>query len=405
MLRDKVNKAQARLKELGLDGWLLYDFRGSNDLAWEFLGFDKETVALSRRFVYWIPQKGEPIKLISQVETQPFAELPGKTLTYARWEEYVQGLKQLLKGTKKIAVEYSPMGALPTLSKVDGGTIELLKSLGVDLVSSYPLLQMGQGWDEEKLALHREAAKVAQESLKAAWRHVEEELSAGRELSEYELQHFIMQKFEAAGCISEKGAAICAVNAHSADPHYRASRATSVPIRKGDWLLIDLWCKKNAPRATYADICAVAVVGRKPTPREAELFHVALQAQQAAIDFLKTKPDQDGLVTFKKNIEGWEVDQAARAVIDAAGYGPYFLHRLGHNIDEHVHGNGTNLDNYETHDTRTLEGGCCFSVEPGLYFTGEIGVRLETDVYLHADGTVEVTSPLQTEITILDLSC
>jgi Xaa-Pro dipeptidase len=401
IMLEKIGKVQARLKELEVDGWLLYDFRGSNDLAWEFLGFNKETVALSRRFAYWIPQKGEPIKLISQVETQPFAELPGKTLAYARWEEYVQGLKQLLKGSKKITIEYSPMGALPTLSKVDGGTIELLKSFGVELVSSYPLLQTGQGWDKEKLMLHREAANVAQETLKAAWRHVEEELSSGRELSEYELQHFIMRKFEEAGCISEKGAAICAVNAHSADPHYRASRATSVPIRNGDWLLIDLWCKKNAPRAPYADICAVAVVGRNPTPREEELFRVALEAQQAAIDFLKTRQDQDGLVTS----EGWEVDQAARAVIEAAGYGPYFLHRLGHNIDEHVHGSGTNLDNYETHDTRTLEGGCCFSIEPGLYFTGEIGVRLETDVYLHTDGTVEVTSPLQTTIKILNTSC
>lgn len=395
MITEKISKAQARLKELKLDGWLLYDFRGSNDLAWEFLGFDKETVSLTRRFAYWIPQKGEPIKLISHVEKQPFEGLPGKTLAYARWEEYVKGLQLLLKGAKKIALEYSPMGALPTLSKVDGGTIELLKSFGVELVSSYPLLQMGQGWDKEELSLHREAAKVLQESLKAAWKHVEEELSAGRELSEYELQHFIMRKFEEAGCVSEKGAAICAVNAHAADPHYRASRATSVPIRKGDWLLIDLWCKKNAPKAPYADICAVAVVGRQPIPREKELFQVALQAQQAAIAFLKAK----------KHPEGWEVDQAARTVIEAAGYGPYFLHRLGHNIDEHVHGSGTNLDNYETHDTRTLEGGCCFSVEPGLYIPGEIGVRLETDVYLHADGTVEVTSPLQTQIAILDVSC
>ncbi len=385
---------QQTLEDLDLDGWLLYDFRRSNDLACRMLGIAPTTL-LTRRWAYWIPRKGEPVKLVHRIEKEPLASLPGEERDYASWQEWQQGLAQLVKGQRRIAMEYSPNGALPVVSKVDAGTLELVREQGVEVISSADLIQqLTPALSPEQVQSHLFAARFLQEIVEETWAWISEHIRENRELTEYQVQQYIMNAIEQAGLMTD-GPAICAVNANSADPHYVPSRTHSSPIRKGDWLLIDLCAKQDWPEAIYADITRVAVLADQPTAKQQKIFDIVKNSRDAGIALVRER------FSKQARIEGWEVDACCRKVINQAGYRDYFIHRTGHSIDTHDHGSGANLDHFETHDTRRLLPGSCFSIEPGIYLPGEFGVRLEEDLYVDEKGWIAVTPGMQEQIQLL----
>ncbi len=391
-----IASIQHALLQANVDGWLLYDFRRSNDIACRFLGISSDTL-LTRRLLYWIPQTGEPRKIVHAIEPHHLDHLPGEILLYRSWQQLEARVATALKGSATVAMEYSPRNALPYVSKVDAGTVDFVRDQGVEVVSSADLLQRFMGiWDKEKVRLHKEAAYVVDAAVEKAWLWIELELQSGRAPTDYGVQQFIMQIFAQENCVTN-APPICAINADSADPHYSAIQAHQKPIKAGDFLLIDLWCKRNLPKATYADICRVGVIAPEPTPKQREIFSIVKAAQEAATHLVRDR------MAKGDELMGWEVDQAARDVITQAGYGQCFIHRTGHNIDENDHGDGTHMDNFETHDTRHVRSGTCFSIEPGIYLPGEFGVRLEYDVLVHYNGEVEVTGGSQSHIRCISL--
>ncbi len=384
----QIESLQKSLQSSRLDGWLFYDFQGNNPLSRHLLGIglDKH---LTRRFFYWVPANGTPVKLVHAIELQVLDSLPGEKRSYLKWEELHAQLRQILKGNPVIAMEYST--SLPSISKVDAGTVELIRSFGAKVVSSASLLQpFTATWNAHKWQTHLAAAECVEKTLEEVWQQLRE----GKQLTEYSLQQLILQRFDEAGfCTNWEP--ICAVGPHSADPHFSPSKERSVPIRPGDFLLIDLGCKKKAEGAVYADFTRVACLAKKPLPRQAEIFAIVRRAQEAAIACV--------CEAFAKGqeVRGCDADRACRSVIEQAGYGAFFLHRTGHNIDEEVHGPGANLDSLETLDERPLLASTCFSVEPGIYLSGEFGVRLECDLYITPEGEVVVSGKLQDEILCL----
>lgn len=391
----KIGDVQHALKQYGWSGWLLYDFRHSNDLACRFLEIP-ESALLTRRFFYWIPQANEPVKIVHCIESHVLDHLPGKIQTYSSHEELKKRLEETLKGHTSAAMEFSSLNTIPTISKVDGGTIDLIRSFGITIESSANLLQHSMSvWAPKQFDLHLQAAEVLQETVEKAWKHIEEAIKKEKEIDELDVQRFLIKEFEEHGCISE-GSPICAVNDNAANPHYCPSGRVSRPLNRGDFLLIDVWCKKDLPHAVYADITRVAVIADSPTKKQQEIFTIVKAGRDAAIVLIKQRLEQ------KKPIMGWEVDQVCRKVINEAGFGRYFTHRTGHNIGEKDHGDGANIDNFETKDFRVLLPGTCFSIEPGIYLPGEFGVRLEDNVYLDLDGkTLHVTKGQQEEIFCL----
>lgn len=383
----QFHNVQALLENDKLDGWLLWDFRRQNTLAAAFLGLGKDKL-LSRRFFYWIPVQGEPIKIVHAIEQDVLASLPGEVRTYRTWQEYEEALEKLLQGKKRIAMEYSPKNRNPYVSKVDGGTLELVQSFGVKVESSANLLQQKTSvLDEEQMKSHRFAAKVLDETCDLAFREIANNLG---NITEWQVQQFILQEFAKRGC-ETSDPPICAVNQNSANPHFSPDPQCKRAIQKGDFILIDLWCKQTI----YADICKVGVADSSPTARQQEIFDIVKEAQDEALSLVQER--------FSKNepVMGWEVDQKARDIIRRYGYGEYFIHRLGHNIGENDHGDGAHLDNFETKDGRQLLPGTCFSIEPGIYLPNDFGIRLEIDVLVEPDGKIVVTGGKQDKITCL----
>lgn len=379
-----IEAVQRDLLQLGLDGWLIFDFRRSNDLGCQLLQIPEQAM-LTRRFFYWIPVKGEPVKVAHAIENHVLDHLPGQRVEYRTFDELEQALKGVLAGSKRVAMEYSPMGCLPYLSKVDGGTLDLVRGQGVEVVSSAELIQ--ETLSAGQIGSHLFAASVVDEVVELAWQKIAQNLGA---ITDYEVQQFILAEFQKRGCAADD-APICAVNRSSANPHFSPSLERAEKIAAGDFILIDLSCKKREEGAIYADITRVGVAG-EATPKQKRVFEVVKEAQAMGLKLVQGR--------FAKNepLMGWEVDQAVRRVIESAGYGRYFTHRTGHNLGQHIHGNGTHMDNFETKDTRKILKGTCFTIEPGIYLPGEFGVRLEYDVLIHPDGRVEVTGGQQNEI-------
>lgn len=387
----ELEKIQRELCKQKIDGWLLYDFQRNNELACAFLEIPKEFI-LSRRFFYWIPSKGEPIKVLHAIEKHNLDHLPGCLIVYQTWGDLENTLGSFLSHPRSVAMEYSPRNIIPAVSKVDAGTIDLVRDFGVQVVSSADLLQKFTGvWGELKWKSHLYAAQVLENSVERAWQSIAEALKKNQIITEFDIQQNILNQF-AKNCCVASDAPICAVNAHSADPHFTPSSSNSTAIKKGDFILIDLWCKRNIPHGVYADITRVGVAASEPTTKQRKIFEIVKSAQVAATDLVRKR--------FAENmpLKGCEVDQCCRKVIEEAGYGSFFVHRTGHNIDEQDHGNGTHMDSYETYDTRQIIPGTCFSIEPGIYLPGEFGVRLEYDVFVHHDGRVQVTGGEQKEI-------
>lgn len=391
-----VTAVQQALAQFGIDGWLMYDFRGSNLLGRRVLGLPDHLVG-SRRWFYFVPAQGAPRKLVHRIEPAALNHLPGDKHIYLRWQELEAGVAALVAGSRRVAMEYSPRNANPYLSRVDAGTVELVRSCGVQVVSSGDLIQEFEAtWDDEQIALHLEAARHTDAAFERVWKFVAERVRQQGGVAASAVQAEILQHF-AQHDLTTCHPPIVAVNEHSSDPHFENSPASDRTIREGDWLLVDLWAKCNRPRAVYSDLTRVGYVGTHVPDDYARVFAIVAQARDAAIACVQQA------FAAGRPLAGWEVDRAARQVIERAGYADRFLHRTGHSIGQEVHGNGANIDSLETQEERRLLPRTCFSIEPGIYLD-TFGVRNEVNVLIDTAGQVRVTGgPVQQEVvTIFD---
>jgi Xaa-Pro dipeptidase len=386
-----VSAIQSALRDFGIDGWLLYDFRGSNVLAQRVLGLAPSEVG-TRRYAYCIPAQGEPRKLVHRIEPGALSELPGSKTVYLRWQEFEQGLAGLVSGLKRVAMEYSPQNAIPYISRVDAGTVELLKKAGVEVVASGDLIQVFEAaWDEEQERSHFDATVHTVAAYDRAWRFIGESVRRGTAIDELRVQAEILKHFDEHN-LETYSPPIVAVGPHSGDPHHETASGPGSEIREGDFVLIDLWAKLKRPRAVYSDLTRVGFVGQTVPPRYTEIFQIVARARDTAIETVRSA------FAAGRPIAGCEIDRACRQVIEAAGYGDQFVHRTGHSIGQETHANGANIDDLETHDTRRILPRTCFSIEPGIYLP-EFGVRSEVNVYVDKAGKVHVTGgPVQTAV-------
>lgn len=389
-----LNAIQSAIRGQQLDGWLLYDFRGLNVLARRVLGI-AEDVMLSRRWFYYIPAQGQPRKLVHRIEPGSLNAFPGDATVYLRWQELEAGVKSLVQGGKRVAMEYVPNNANPYVSRVDAGTVELVRSFGVDVVPSGDLVQLFEAcWDDEQWALHLEAAKHTATAYDVAFDIIRQKTRNGGIVHEMEVQQAILDHFKKHKLFTDHPP-IVGVGPHSGDPHFAPGPGPAGNIKEGDFVLIDLWAKCEKPRAVYSDLTWTCFVGRDVPEKYTKIFRIVAAARDAGIERVKSA------FAKKEPLQGWQVDQATRDVIDKAGFGQYFCHRTGHSIGQETHGNGANMDNLETHDTRRVLPRTCFSIEPGIYLP-EFGIRSEVNVFVDKDENVHVTGPTpQTEIVAL----
>ncbi|QDV38732.1 M24 family metallopeptidase [Tautonia plasticadhaerens] len=385
-----LTAVQEALGQFGFDGWLLYDFRGSNPLARRVLGLP-EKAKTTRRFLYFIPRQGEPRKLVHRIEPGALDHLPGEATAYLRWQELEEGVRSLVGGSKAVAMEYAPRLSNPYIARVDAGVVELVRSFGVEVRPSGDLIQRFEAsWSDEQWAMHREATGHTTEAFNVAFGLIAGRCSGGGSIREAEVQAVIMDHFHRNG-MTTYSPPIVGVGPHSGDPHYEPKAGQDAEIREGDFVLIDLWAKMDRPGGVYSDLTRVGFVGTEVPEQYEAVFRVVARARDAAIARV-----EDASRTGTP-LRGFEVDDAARQVIEAAGYGDAFIHRTGHSIGEETHGNGANMDNLETHETRLVLPRTCFSIEPGIYLP-EFGIRSEVDVFVDASGEVHVTGGLQTRV-------
>lgn len=384
MKKFNVKKVQEILTKMNIDAWLLYDFRFSNELALNMLGITRKA-HLTRRFYYLIPKKGTPTKIANAIETFHFDNLPGKLLPYASYESLLKKIKESLRDIKKVAMEYSPLNAIPYVSRVDAGTIEQIKSLGVEIVSSADLISMYNAlWTKEQFNENKPVANALNEIVYMSFDFIKKKIIASKSTTEYDVQQFIMNEFKKRKLFTDDPP-IVGVNENSANPHYTPSVKVNKKIKKNDFVLIDLWAKQNKEDAVWADITWVGFVGTSVPAKYTKIFHIVADARDTAFELVYSRIRQ------QKEVRGYEVDAACRKVIDDAGYGKYFIHRTGHSITTDLHGSGAHIDNFETKDERLLLPSTSFSIEPGIYLPGEFGVRSEIDVFISKDGKVMFT--------------
>ena len=385
-----ISRAQSYMQANAIDGWLLYDFRGSNPVFWRMLQIQHPT---SRRNYVWIPAKGDAFVFAHTVDKLEFSDADLPLKTYTSWQEMGVRLREIMEGCSRVAMEYSPGGAIPMHSFVDAGTVEMVRALGFDVVSSAALFQYAAtSWSNESVKLHDKACIEVNNTKDLAFARIEELIRAGERVTEYDIQQFIRTQFDQRGLVTDHGP-IVAVNAHSGDCHFEPSAENHSVINKGDWVLIDLWAKYPDEAAVYCDITWTGFVGTDVPAKHQEVFDIVTGARDKVIEKL-----QKGWAN-KESLQGWQLDRAARDFIDAAGYGDYFIHRTGHSmgISPSAHALGMNLDDLETHDTRAVLPGIGFSVEPGIYLP-EFGVRSEIDMRIDpTDGPV-VTTSIQREV-------
>jgi Xaa-Pro aminopeptidase len=385
---------QAALREQGLDGWLLYDFRGLNVLARRVLQLPTDG-HLTRRWFYFVPAQGEPSKLVHRIESAALDAYPGSKTIYLRWQELEAGVAKLVKGSKRVAMEYVPRNANPYVSRVDAGTVELVRSAGLEVAPSGDLVQLFEAcWDDQQWAMHQEAARHTRSAYDVAFQFIADRARGGKPAKETEVQRCIMDHFAKNNLITDHPP-IVGVGPHSGDPHFAPSAATDVEVKTGEFVLIDLWAKLDKPQSVYSDLTRVGFVGETVPEKYEAIFRIVARARDAAISRVRD--------AFAKNqtLQGWQVDRAARDVIDQAGHGSAFCHRTGHSIGQETHGNGANMDDLETHEERRVLPRTCFSVEPGIYLP-EFGVRSEVNVYVDKDRKVHVTGgEPQTAVTAI----
>ncbi len=392
-----IARIQQTLRATGADGWLLCDFHNRDKIGYQVLGLDFAKFT-SRRWFYWIPARGEPVRLCSKVEPNRLAGLPGPQTYYLSWRDLHAALKETLGAARRVAMQWSPDCNIPYVSIADGGTVDLVRRLGYEVVSSAMLVQTFQAvLDDAAYRSHLEAGARVQRIKDEAFAIIGTELRAGRAITQYDVQQFILRRFGEEGltCLGENP--MVGTNEHPADPHFEPTPENARPIRKGDTLLIDLWAKLDRPGAIFYDITWCGFVGRNPPAKYVELFNTVRDAREAAVRFVRER------FAAGQKVCGWEVDDVCRGVVEKAGYGEFFIHRTGHSIGEQVHGNGVNIDNLETRDEREIVPGICFSIEPGIYLKGEMAVRSEIDVFVTPDGKVDVAGDQQRDLILIDV--
>ena len=384
---------QAAIREFGMDGWLLYDFRGINILASRVCQIPSDELG-SRRWFYFVPATGSPTRIVHRIEQSQLAHLPGNQVVYLSWQELRQHLQEAIGSAGKVAMEYSPMAGNPYVSRVDGGTVELIRSFGPEVVSSGNLIQYFEArWTDDQWQSHLQADRLNQDAFEMAWKMIVDAVTAGRSLRETEVQSAVMDYY-ADHKMTTYHPPIVAVGPHAGDPHYAPQVGQDSEIREGDLVLLDMWAKLDQPGAVYSDLTKMGFVGSSVPEKFAAVFEIVAGARDAGIELVKQRFAEG------KELFGWEVDQANRDVIQNAGYGDYFIHRTGHNIGQETHGNGAHMDNLETQEDRLVMKQTCFSIEPGIYLD-EFGIRSEINVFIDANANVHVTGGLQHEIRTL----
>ncbi|MBI2681913.1 MAG: M24 family metallopeptidase [Acidobacteriales bacterium] len=383
---------QAVLLERKIDAWLFYDHHHRDPIAYRILGLP-ESLHVTRRWYCLVPAKGEPKKLVHRIESHHLDSLPGSSDAYSTWQEQQEKVKNLVSGFKNVAMQYSPMNGIPYIGLVDAGTVELVRSAGVNVVSSGDLVATFEAvLTEEQIRTHFEARDAIDPVMQAAFKEIGRLCSGHGTTHEWEIAKFIMNAFEKANLTSDS-TPIVAVNAHASDPHYAPSAEVHSPIKKGDFVLLDMWGKKIKPGAVFYDITWTGVVGRAPSDREIDVFSLVRKARDTGVTHINQALSTRGKMC------GWEVDQAVRDVINDAGYGKYFIHRTGHSIGVDIHSNGANMDNFETKDEREILNNTLFSIEPGVYLP-EFGVRSEYDVLVR-NGAAEATGRIQEQLLVI----
>ena len=383
-----VQRAQEYMESRDIEGWLLYDYRGVNPIFWETVG---RVPNVTRPCWLWIPSRGEPRLLVSYVDLGRFAHLGVATTLFVSRQDMTQRLAEMLRGAGRIVMEYSPQAELPRVSRVDSGTLELVRGLGVEVVSSGDTLQYAtQRWSQAQLRSHLVAASKLGVIVQEAFGHIGETLASGP--TEYAVAEFIRRRFVEEGMEVTDGPVV-AVNEHASDPHYEPTPEASKVVGPGDWVLIDLWSRLEGEDAMFADITWTAYVGDSvPAPHQ-QVFDAVIGARDAAV------AEMEEAFEAGRVLQGWELDRVARDHITRAGYGVHFNHRLGHSLGREVHGNAVNLDDWETHDTRQLIPGVAVTVEPGVYLP-EFGVRSEIDVYISDNGP-QITTEVQRSVVLI----
>jgi Xaa-Pro aminopeptidase len=386
-----IQAIQQALREEKIDGWLFYDILHRDSISYRVLGL--ENCMAKRRWFYFIPSKGTPRKLVHRIESGALDTLPGEKLQYAAREEMEKNLPKLLGKAKTLAMQYSPKNAIPSISLVDAGTVELLRSMKRKVVTSANLVQLFEAaWSSEQRDSHMAAGKLIDKITRATFEHAAKLVRDHAAFTEYDLQQWMAGQFRMNGLVADSDP-IVAVGPHSGDPHYEPRKEIASPIREGDLLLLDVWGKLNKPGSVYYDITWMGYFGAKVPEKYSRVFAVAKQARDSAVKFVREA------ISAGRAVEGWQVDRASRDVIKKAGFGKFFTHRTGHNIGQEVHGTGANMDDLESHDIRRIIPRTCFSVEPGIY-TPEFGVRTEVDVYV-GEEEAGVTGAVQSEILAL----
>jgi len=394
-IKKVVEQAGQFMSENEIGGWLLYDYRGMNPIFWDTVG---PISNVTRPCWLWIPVSGDPRLIVSYVDQNRFEHLGIETDFWVSRNQMIAALTNLISEAGSVAMEYSAKGTLPRVSKIDGGTLELVRDIGVDIVSSADLLQYAtQRWDDAQLESHIKAAEILNSTVKAAFNYIGENIDRGP--TEFEVAEFIRSKFNKEGLYSPDGPVVAA-NSHAADPHFEPTEEIAVSINPGDWILIDLWGKLSHSDGLgdnmYGDITWTAFVGNKVPPKQSEVFNCVIGGRDAAIDLFE-RAHKEG-----RGLEGWELDAEARTFITQRGYGDYFSHRLGHSLGREVHSNAVNLDSWETYDTRHLLPRLAVTIEPGVYLPREFGVRSEIDIFYHEDGPL-VTTERQTKPYLISI--
>jgi Xaa-Pro dipeptidase len=386
-----LSAIQATLRERNIDGWLFCDHHHRDPIAYRILGLPA-SLMVTRRWFYLIPAQGDPVKLVHKIEAGHLDSLPGRKLEYAAWQELFDGIKTMLKDHRDIAMQYSPNNLVFYISLVDGGTIELIRGLGKNILSSGDLVaQFEATWTEEQIKTHFAARDAVDAITAAAFQEIGRRVR-NHGTTEYEIQQWFMEAFARENLVTDDPP-IVAVNANAGNPHYEPRAEKSAPIREGAFVLLDVWAKKNTLNAVYYDITWTGFVGKAPSGRMREIFTIVRDARDAGI-----KTVQDA-VAAGRTLSGWEVDRAVRGHIAQAGYGQYFIHRTGHSIGTEVHANGANMDDLEVHDERRVLPNSCFSIEPGIYLP-EFGVRSEINMLIRPKAA-EVTGKIQREIVTI----
>lgn len=383
---------QQALCRNGLDGWLFCDFHHRDPISYRILGLD-ESAKTSRRWFYFLPAEGEPVKLAHRVEPGKLASLPGRQQHYLSWTELHERLREIVGGRGRVAMQYSPMNNIPYVSTVDAGTVELVRSFDVEVVSSADLVQQFEAVsDDEGFRSHREAGSVVQGIKDEAFALMDKAIRDSGPITEVDVRDFIVARFAEEQMTNDGDSPIVGFNDHPADPHFEPRPEIAYTLHHGDTILIDLWARQRQAQAVYYDITWCGFVGESPPALYVEIWETVCRARDAAVELVRRR------IEAGDPVRGCEVDQATRKVVEQAGHGAEFLHRTGHSIGREVHGNGANIDNLETRDERQLVPGSCFSIEPGIYLEGRMAVRTEIDVFITPAGNVEICGPVQQEL-------